>query len=126
MFLIYIAYSRWKLRIVYTGLSSNTADFIEGTSRSLIDVGKLKTWYLEHLCTDDTDWMQQYVHLVLVKEEEIKRADKDLEETTKLTLQGQRDELLLKKEPLGKLSDIFHYQNKPCPHLILILGGPGE
>lgn len=69
--------------------------------------------------------MQQYVHLVLVKEEKVKRADKDLEETTKLTLQGQIDELLLKKEPLGELSDIFHYQNKPCPRLILILGGPG-
>ena len=107
------------------------ADFMykEGPSvkSSASDVSKLKTWYLEHLFTkDDMNWEHQYVHLVLVKQEEIKRTDKNLEEATKLTLQGQIDELLLRKEPLGELTDIFHYQNKPCPHLILILGGPGE
>ena len=64
--------------------------------------------------------------MVLVKEEEINRSDNDLGEATKLTLQGQIDELLLKKEPLDELRDIFHYQNKPCPRVILILGGPGE
>ena len=94
---------------------------------STIDVSKLKTWYLEHLSpNDDRNWEHHYVRLVLVKQEEIKRTDKNLEEATKLTLQGQIDELALKKEPLGELIDIFHYQNKPCPHLILILGGPGE
>ena len=61
-----------------------------------------------------------------VREEEINRSDNDLEEATKLTLQGQIDELLLRKEPLGEIWDIFHYQNKPYPHIILILGGPGE
>ena len=91
-----------------------------------IDVSKLKAWYLECVFTSDTECEQQYVSLVLVREEEIKRTDKGLEEATKLTLQRQIDELLLKKEPLGEVSDIFHYQNKPCPHLILILGGPGE
>ena len=54
------------------------------------------------------------------------RADKNLEEITRLTLKGQVDEILLKKEQLGELRDIFHYQNKPCPRLILIMGGPGE
>ena len=54
------------------------------------------------------------------------RADKNLEEITRLTLQGQVDQMLLRKEPLGDLKDIFHYENKPCPRLILIMGGPGE
>ena len=54
------------------------------------------------------------------------RADKNLEEITRLTLKGQVDEILLKKEQLGELRDIFHYQSKPCPRLILIMGGPGE
>ena len=53
------------------------------------------------------------------------RADKNLE-ITRLTLQGQVDEILLRKEPLGGLKDIFHYKNKPCPRLILIMGAPGE
>ena len=43
------------------------------------------------------------------------RADKNLEEITRLTLQGQVDEILSKKEQLGELRDIFHYQSKPCP-----------
>ena len=54
------------------------------------------------------------------------RADKSLEEITRLTLQGQIDELLLRKEPLGDLRNIFHYNNEDCPRLILIMGGPGE
>jgi len=37
------------------------------------------------------------------------------EEITRLTLQRQVEEILLKKEQLGELRDIFHYQNKPCP-----------
>ena len=96
----------------------------KGIKSNPIDVSKLKAWYIDHFLTND--WEQQYVRLVLVKEEEIKRSDEDLGEATKSTLQGQRDELLLRKEPLCELSDIFHYQNKPCPHLVLILGDPGE
>ena len=93
---------------------------------SLLDVSRLKARYIKHLSTDHTDWSLQYVRLALVKGEKVTRADKNLEEITKLTLQGQVDELLLKKEPLGDLTDIFHYKNKPCPRLILIMGGPGE
>jgi len=73
-----------------------------------------------------TDWHHHYVRLALVKGEKVTRVDKNLEEITKLTLQGQVDEILLKKEPLGDLRDIFYYQNKPCPRLILIMGGPGK
>jgi len=56
----------------------------------------------------------------------VTRADKNLEEITRLTLQGQVDEILLKKEQLNEMRDIFHYQSKPCPRLILIMGGPGK
>ena len=96
----------------------------KGTKSSSVDVSKLKAWYIEHL-TSDTVW-EQNVRLVLVKEERIKRSDKNLGEATELTLQGQLDELLLRKEQLCEIKDIFHYQNKPCPHLVLIIGGPGE
>ena len=93
---------------------------------SPLDVSRLKAQYIKRLSTDHTDWPLQYVWLALVKGEKVTRADKNLEEITTLTLQGQIDELLLRKEPLGDLRDIFHYENKPCPRLILIMGGPGE
>ncbi|XP_065920759.1 protein NLRC3-like isoform X2 [Dysidea avara] len=86
------------------------------------DVSRLKARYLTYV---STDWPHYYVQLALVKGEKVTRADKNLEEITRLTLQGQIDEILLKKEQLGELRDIFHYQNKPCPRLILIMGGPG-
>ena len=91
-----------------------------------IDVTRLKARYLKHVATDDSDWPQTYIRLALIKGEKVTRADKNLEEITKMTLQGQVDEILLRKEPLGGLEDIFHYQNKPCPRLILIMGGPGR
>ena len=93
---------------------------------SPLDVSRLKARYIKHLSTDHTDWSLPYVRLALVKGEKVTRADKNLEEITRLTLQGQVDELLLRKEPLGDLKDIFHYKNKPCPRLILIMGSPGE
>jgi len=89
-------------------------------------INRLRSRYRKHLSTDYTDWPHPYIQLALVKGEKVTRADKNLEEITKLTLQGQVDEILLKKEQLGELRDIFHYQNKPCPRLILIMGGPGE
>ena len=86
------------------------------------DVRRLQARYLRYL---STDWPHYYVRLALVKGEKITRADKNLEEITRLTLQGQVDEILLKKEQLSDLRDIFHYQNKPCPRLILVMGAPG-
>ena len=68
----------------------------------------------------------KFIQLALVENETVKLADKNLEEFTKLTLQGQLDELLQRKIPLKDLRDIFYYQDKPCPRLILILGGPGK
>ena len=70
--------------------------------------------------------MTEYIRLALVEKEEVTPKDKLLNEVTKLTLQGDVDRILRKKQPLGGLKDIFHYENKPCPRLIVIMGGPGE
>ena len=87
------------------------------------EVKRLQSRYLRHL---STDWPHYYVRLALVKGEKVTRIDRNLEEITRLTLQGQVDEILHRKVELNELRDIFHYQNKPCPRLILIMGGPGE
>ena len=52
--------------------------------------------------------------------------DESLDDITKLTLRGEVDQILKKKQQLCKLRDIFHHQNKPCPRLIVIMGGPGK
>jgi len=90
---------------------------------SPINVSRLQARYLRYL---STDWPHYYVRLALVKEEKVTRSDKNLEEITKQTLCGQVDEIMLRKEQLSELKDIFHHQNKPCPRLIVIMGGPGE
>ena len=90
---------------------------------SSTDVSRIQARYIRYL---SADWPHYYVRLALVKGEKVTRADKNLEEITRLTLKGQVDEILVKKEQLGDLKDIFHYQNKPCPRLILIMGGPGK
>ena len=120
-----------------TDIQSNTAD---PTSKpppeklimryNPIDVSRLKTRYLRKLPTAKTDWpkhvVMEYVRLALVEKEDVTPKDENLNEVTKLTLQGDVDRILKKKQPLGDLRDIFHYQNKPCPRLIVIMGGPGE
>ena len=58
--------------------------------------------------------------------EDVTIRDENLNEITRMTLQGEVDMILKKKEPLGSLKDIFHYQNEPCPRVILIMGAPGE
>ena len=70
--------------------------------------------------------MTQYVKLALVKKQDVALKDKHVNKVTKQTLEGDVDKILKSKEPLDDLKDIFHYQNKPCPRLILIMGGPGE
>jgi len=86
----------------------------------------LRMRYIRDFTSDEGEGPVKYIELALVKNEKVTRVDKNLEEFTKLTLRGQVDELLQKKERLGDLRDIFYYQNKPCPRLILIVGGPGE
>ena len=67
-----------------------------------------------------------YIQLALIKQSTISRHGKQLNEITKLTLQGHVDEILEIKERLNGIKDIFYYGNKSCPRLILILGAPGK
>ena len=69
--------------------------------------------------------MTEYIRLALIEKEDITIKDENLNEITKLTLQGAIDRILKKKQSLGDLRNIFHYENKPCPRLIVIMGGPG-
>ena len=86
---------------------------------SPIDVSKLKTRYLRLQSTAKTDWpkhtVTQYIRLAIVEKEDVTLRDDNLNEVTKLTLQGDVDRILKKKQPLGDLREIFHYENKPCP-----------
>ena len=95
-----------------------------------VDIDKLKTRYLRLLPTAKTDWpkhqVTEYIRLALVEQEDVTLKDENLNEVTKLTLQGDVDRILKKKQPLADLREIFHYENKPCPRLIVIMGGPGE
>ena len=70
--------------------------------------------------------MTEFVRLALVDKEDVILKDENLNEVTKLTLQGDVDRILKKKVPLADLREIFHYENKPCPRLIVIMGGPGK
>ena len=113
-----------------TGLHSATTRHTNGTpivKSSLLNIKKLQTRYLSQPPTSKTDWpmhhVTQYVKLALVKKEDVTIRDENLNEITKLSLQGEVDKILKKKEPLGDLEDIF---NKPCPRLILLVGAPGE
>jgi len=118
-----------------TGLHSTTT---ESTSEpvtmtmmsSPIDVERLKSRYCRLQPTAKTDWpkhkVTQYVRLALVKKDDVTLRDENLNEVTKLTLRGDVDRILKRKELLGDLREIFHYENKPCPRLIVIMGGPGE
>lgn len=95
-----------------------------------IDVSRLKVRYLNQLPTSKTDWPKHnvfhYIRLAIVEKEDVTQRDEYLNEITKLTLNGEVDKILKKKQQLSDLKEIFHYDNKPCPRLILIIGGPGK
>ena len=84
-----------------------------------VDIDRLKTRYLRLLPTAKTDWpkhkVTEYIRLALVEQEDITLKDDNLDEVTKLTLQGDVDRILKKKQLLGDLREIFHYEDKPCP-----------
>ena len=111
-----------------TGIHSTTTS--EPVKRSPLDVSRLKARYIKLLPTGKTDWpkhkVTQYVRLAIVEKEDVTLRDEHLNELTRLTLQGDVDNILKKKQPLGDLRDIFHYNDEPSPRLILIMGGPGE
>ena len=100
------------------------------TGTTPVYIRRLKSRYLRQLPTAKTDWpkheVTEYIRLALIEKEDITLKDKNLNEITKLTLQGDIDRILKKKQPLGDLKNIFHYENKPCPRLIVIMGGPGS
>ena len=93
-------------------------------------IDRLRTRFLRLQPTAKTDWpkhkVTQYIRLAIVEKEDVTLSDKNLNEVTKLTLQGDIDRILKKKQPLSEVREIFHYENEPCPRLIVILGGPGE
>ena len=118
------------LPISTTGLHSATTQCTSvppTVQECLIDIKRLQARYIRQPPTSKTDWpmhcVTQYVRLALVEKENITLRDENLNELTKLTLQGRVDKILKKKVSLGDLKDIF---NKPCPRLILIMGAPGE
>ena len=60
-----------------------------------------------------------------MKDSEINRNHEALNEITKLTLQGQVDEITQMKESLNGIRDMFCYKDTICPRVILIIGAPG-
>ena len=96
------------------------------TAVSVLDKvqNKLKTAY-KHVCHSDNPHC--YIQLALVRDVICDIRDKKLNEITRHTLRGHVDEILKIKEPLERgLEDIFHYNNLPCPRLVLIVGAPGK
>ena len=69
--------------------------------------------------------MFDYVKLALVEKDDVTLLDDYIDDLKKLQSQGGVDKLL-KKKAINNLREIFHYNNKPIPRLILIVGGPGE
>ena len=124
-------YIHTSLYTVHAGIHSTTTSEPATTEKCTpLDVSRLKARYIQLLPTGKTDWpkhkVTQYVRLAIVEKEDVTLRDEHLNELTRLTLQGDVDKILKKKQPLGDLRDIFHYNNEPCPRLILIMGGPGE
>ena len=96
------------------------------TRPKLMDTARLKIRYLNSPPAARTGWPKHvvtcYVELAIIKKE-IGAQSKNI---IKHTVNGDIDRILKIKEPLADLRDIFHDQNKPCPRLIVITGGPGE
>ena len=126
--------SCYNVSLLCTGFHSTTtktnSEPATTVKISLADIDRLKTRYLRKQPTAKTDWpkhnVTQYIRLAIVEKEDVTLRDENLNEVTKLTLQGDVDMILKKKQPLHDLREIFHYENEPCPRLIVIMGGPGE
>ena len=123
------------MRGVYiTGVHITTEPNSEGSAPTVklcsIDVSRLKARYLSQPPICKADWPKHnvfhYVRLAIVEKEDVTLRDEHLNEITKLLLKGEVDKILKKKQSLSDLKDIFYYEDKPCPRLILITGGPGE
>ena len=110
-----------------TGLHSTTTESTSEPAQPVtivqpscvVDVKRLKSRYLRQLPTAKTGWpkhkVTEFVRLALIEKEDVTLKDENLNEVTKLTLQGDVDRILKKKVALADLREIFHYENKPCP-----------
>ena len=111
-------------------LTTTSEPATKNLKSSPLDVSRLKAQYTDLLPTGKTDWpkhkLTHYVRLAIIEKEDVTLRDKNFDEFTRLTLQGDVDKILKKKKPLSDLRKIFHYENERCPRLILIMGGPGE
>ena len=127
----------YNIYIIATGLHSTTTESTSEPAQPVtvvqpcvVDVKRLKSRYLRQLPTAKTGWpkhkVTEFVRLALIQKEDVTLKDDKLNEVTKLTLQGDVDRILKKKVSLANLREIFHYENKSCPRLIVIMGGPGE
>ena len=80
---------------------------------SPLDVSRLKAQYIDLLPTGKTDWpkhkLTRYVRLAIVEKEDVTLRDKNFDELTRLTLQGDVDKILKKKKPLSDLRDIISF-----------------
>ena len=111
-------------------LTTTSEPATKNVKSSPLDVSRIKAQYIDLLPTGKTDWpkhkLTHYVRLAIIEKDDVTLRDKNFDEFTRLTLQGDVDKILKKKKPLSDLREIFHYENEPCPRLILIMGGPGE
>ena len=84
----------------------------------------LRARYLGQLPTAKADWpkhfVTSYIRLALVEKEDITDSSDQLNYIKTLELRGGIDRILKKKQPIYDLKEIFHYNNKPIPRLILI------
>ena len=117
-----------SLNVLFAGVN-NTGETNQSTVMDEA-IGCLQTRYLGQLPTAKTDWpkhqVTKYLRLALVEKEDVTLMNDHLNKISQLSLRGGVDKILKKKQPLDDLRDIFYFQNKPCPRLILIMGGPGE
>ena len=86
----------------------------------------IRAKFLSPSVNEPKQLITNYDRLALVSSDHITLNGEDVNEITRFTLKNAVDEVQMRKELLGELKDIFHYQNQPCPRLILIIGGPGE
>ena len=72
-----------------------------------------------------TDWpnhkVSEYVNLTFAVREDTTLSDFSINKSTKQLMQNEMID-----GPFSDLKNIFHYQDLPCPRVILLVGGPGE
>jgi len=87
----------------------------------------VQTRYHAQCLTAESLWpkhqVTEYVSLALVEKEVVTLMDNHYNKIIQLTLQGEMDKILKRRQLLNDLMNIIYYQYKP---LILKVGGSGE